>query len=272
MLLLLALARLRSGEGRLMGFSVADTRLRELLTDFGPPRKSVHPEYPFWRLQNDGLWEVADRGELLCRIDGRPRKGDVPAGVLRRADAHAGFSEPVDRFLRENGHLVDRLASEILEANFPASVHAEILDAVGLEWTTSRKPRRRDPEFRPTILRIYEHRCGVCGYDGMLGGRGLGIEAAHVKWHAAGGPDDPDNGIALCTFHHRAFDRGALGFDADRRLLVSQHVHGSSGVDELLLKFSGAPLHGPQPGAPRPRRSFLSWHLAEVFRAPARVA
>ena len=30
-----------------------DGELRELLIEFGPGRKSYHPEYPFWRLQND---------------------------------------------------------------------------------------------------------------------------------------------------------------------------------------------------------------------------
>ena len=37
----------------------------------------------------------------------------------------------------------------------------------------------------------------------------LGIEAAHIKWHQAGGPDTEDNGLALCTLHHKRFDRGA---------------------------------------------------------------
>ena len=26
--------------------------------EFGPPRKSDHPEQPFWRLQRDGVWAV----------------------------------------------------------------------------------------------------------------------------------------------------------------------------------------------------------------------
>ena len=38
--------------------------------------------------------------------------------------------------------------------------------------------RPRDPAFRDTILRIYEYRCAVCGYDALLGSTDLGIEAA----------------------------------------------------------------------------------------------
>ena len=40
-----------------------------------------------------------------------------------------------------------------------------------------------------------------------------GWEAAHIQWHSHGGPDQVANGLALCTFHHGAFDRGAIGLD-----------------------------------------------------------
>jgi putative restriction endonuclease len=41
--------------------------LTGLLKEFGPPRQSYHPEYPFWRLQNDGAWEVHAAGSLKAR-------------------------------------------------------------------------------------------------------------------------------------------------------------------------------------------------------------
>lgn len=113
--------------------------------------------------------------------------------------------------------------------------------------------------------------CGVCGYDGQLGSVDLGIEAAHVMWHMAGGPDSEDNGVALCTFHHKAFDRGALGLDDDRRILVSEEVRGGQAVEQWLLRFAGAPLRPPLPGRPHPAERFVRWHRKEVFRAPARA-
>ena len=81
-------------------------------------------------------------------------------------------------------------------------------------------------------LRIYEHRCAVCGYDGQLDNIDLALDAARIRWHAADGADAEDNGVGLCTFHHRALDRGAIGLDDDRRILVSQHVRGSQRVDD----------------------------------------
>ena len=39
-------------------FREAEPELTALLREFGPPRKSDHPEQPFWRLQRDGVWVV----------------------------------------------------------------------------------------------------------------------------------------------------------------------------------------------------------------------
>jgi len=47
------------------------------------------------------------------------------------------------------------------------------------------------------ILRIYEHRRAVCGWDAMLDNTELALEAAHIRWHAAGGTDTADNGLYL---------------------------------------------------------------------------
>jgi predicted restriction endonuclease len=58
LLLLYALGRLVNAEQRLIPFAEVDVDLRSLLLEFGPERKAYHPEYPFWRLQNDGIWEL----------------------------------------------------------------------------------------------------------------------------------------------------------------------------------------------------------------------
>ena len=61
LLLLQALGRLLRRESRLVSFSDLGPELSRLLEEFGPPRRSVHPEYPFWRSPNDGLWEVEEK-------------------------------------------------------------------------------------------------------------------------------------------------------------------------------------------------------------------
>src|SRR5262249_22046805 len=122
----------------------------------------------------------------------------------------------------------------------PASMHRTILDAVGFPWIVARRDRR-GPQFRIHILRIYEYRCAICGYDARLGTTDLGFEAAPVKWHSGGGPDQPDHGIALCAFHHLACDRGAFSLTDEYCILISKDVHGQTHIEDLLLRYSGKP-------------------------------
>jgi putative restriction endonuclease len=269
LLLLYALAALQRGEARLVPFSNIEEDLGRLLEDFGPPR-ATRPEYPFWHLQSDGLWEIPERDALQADLDEEPNRHNPRLTVIRDAGAHGGLTTDLYEDLRSHPELVNRIAQQLLDAHWEPSYHDDILNAIGMPWVTIRRARKRDPAFRDTILRIYEHRCAVCGYDGQLDRTDLGIEAAHIKWHAAGGPDTPDNGLALCAFHHKAFDRGAIGLGDDRRILISQHVRGSHGVDEWLVRFTGQPVRPPQQGEPVPAADNINWHRAEVFRKPAR--
>ena len=129
------------------------------------------------------------------------------------------------------------------------------------------------PAFRELVLLAYEYRSAVCGYDGQLGREAVGIDAAHVRWWAANGPDDVSNGVALCSLHHKLFDRGALGLTAGHHLAVSTHFVGRSpAAEDLVLSLVGRPLLPPQPGQSLPAAHHVAWHVAQVFRSPARQA
>ncbi len=272
LLLLMALARIQRGEARLMPYFEVEAKLTELLQEFGPARKKQRPEYPFWRLQNDDqLWEIPERDALIAARGPDNGAGDMWVSLLRKHQAQGGLSEPIAAQLRGNVKLVHHIAGRLLENNFPPTTHDDILDAVGMPWVPMSTPRRRrDPRFRDAVLRIYEYRCAICGYAGKLGQRTLNLEAAHIRWHAENGPDDLDNGIAMCAFHHRAFDRGAIGLDDDYRITVSQEVHGGPHTETWLLNYNGKPIHGPQAGQPAPAHKYITWHNREVFRLPAR--
>ncbi len=57
LLVLYALGRWQQGNAEVT-FKEAEPELTALLREFGPSRKSDHPEQPFLRLQNDGVWTV----------------------------------------------------------------------------------------------------------------------------------------------------------------------------------------------------------------------
>ena len=58
LLLLYALGRYQQGKSRLMPYAEIESDVKQLIADFGPPRKNIRPEYPFWHLKSDGFWEV----------------------------------------------------------------------------------------------------------------------------------------------------------------------------------------------------------------------
>ncbi len=57
LLVLYALGQWQQGI-TVLPFTQVERDLTTLLREFGPPRKSDHPEQPFWLLQKDGVWIV----------------------------------------------------------------------------------------------------------------------------------------------------------------------------------------------------------------------
>ena len=252
-------------------YPLVDERLGQLLREFGPPRKSVHTEFPFWRLQSDGVW-VLDRADQVSVTN----SGDAHKSALLRANVRGGLPEDIYDTLRANRQLASRIAGDLLAAHFPETQHDDILQSVGLdpEFAAGKRRTMRDPGFRPVVLRAYGYRCAVCSFDVRIGSRSVALDAAHIKWHQAGGPDDIQNGIALCVLHHKLFDAGA--FTISRLVdggvvLVSEEAVGSSGFDEWLGRFHKQPIRQPIRNTYHPNERFLAWNLREVFQSPWRA-
>ena len=70
LLALYALGRIQRKGSRLIGYLDVDRDLKKLLFEFGPARRVVHPDYPFWHLQNDGLWQLQGAEQLTRRQGG----------------------------------------------------------------------------------------------------------------------------------------------------------------------------------------------------------
>lgn len=260
LLLLLTLGRIRRGEDRLVEYEAIEEPLRELLEEFGPPRLRHNPHLPFWHLKTDGVWEI----EGLPGAEERA-PGDTPRVTRLRDGVRGGLEERLDRAVRADPELLRELARFLLDAHFPErTYHEDIASAVGLELGPA--PRRRDPRFRDRVLVAYGYSCAVCGFDLRLKNAPLAVEAAHIKWHQAGGPSVAPNGLALCTMHHKLFDRGAMAVSEDRRIVVSSLVNGSTGFEEYLGPFDGRPLREPRSPEQIPLEEYVQWHVREVFK------
>lgn len=266
LLVMLALGYLQNQDQRLLPYKMVEGELKRLLEEFGTSRNAGNTHYPFWRLRNDGMWEVEGGDKLTLNSSGGVRKTE-----LRNKDIRAGFTPEVYHLLKEKPSLVSTICSELLNAHFPDTIHQDIIHEAGLnleDQTVTKKPR--DPNFRLNVLQAYEHRCAVCDFDVRIGSKTICIEAAHIKWHSAGGPDEVSNGIALCTMHHKLFDLGAFTLNKKQRFLVSEKVIGTDGFDLWLGRFHGDQISRPVRGVYEPSVDYIAWNHNQVFKSPGR--
>jgi putative restriction endonuclease len=272
LLLLYSLGRLQRTGSTEVRYSEAEPALAELLRNFGPPTRKTSPAYPFHHLQSDGLWTVTTAS------------GDDPGsnvGQLKRTAATGGLVPDFEEALRADARLLALAARHLLDTNFPESLHADICRVVGLDLEAVEMQaaqermaslRRRDPAFRDRVLVAYEYRCAICGYDGRLGTEAVALDAAHVRWWAFDGPDTMENGLCLCSMHHKLLDRGVVGISDDLTVAVSSRFVGRGRAAEILvLGLLGHPLREPQHGQAQPEAAYVEWHREQVFSGPARI-
>jgi putative restriction endonuclease len=254
-----------------VSFQEAEEPLDALLAEFGPPTKTS-AAYPFHHLTSDGLWVVTTK-------DGGGSPGSS-LGALRSSGATGALDGAFAAALLADHQLLVNVAHDLLATNFPTTLHDDIAEQVGLDLTgpvpagvkAKAKPKR-SREFRDQVLLAYEMRCAMCGWDARLGALAVGLEAAHVRWFNIGGPDEPANGLCLCSLHHKLFDRGVLGLTPEHTVAVSAHfVGGGKLAQEFVLALVGKEIAEPIVGFPTIAEEHIAWHRTEVFRLPGRIA
>ena len=267
LLLLYMLGKFRTTGSASVTFLEAEPALHKLLTDFGTPTSKPRPEFPFTRLENDGLWFVTGP-------NGEPNPGENSPRLLR-AGYVGSLSPDLLRALTNNPTLLNSLSTFLIEREFPESIHSLIASATELSFDRSVYfesfetvlRRKRVLAFRDEILAYYEGLCTFCGFHGQLDEVNVGVEAAHIRWFAYDGANDLSNGIALCAIHHLLFDLGVMGLDDDLKITVSKRFDALStsafnAVDEL----DGEPLVGLSKASKKISRSSILWHRSQVFK------
>ena len=263
LLILYALGQLLCEGKKHIRFAEFYDPFAHLLEEFGPPRKSYHPEYPFWHLRTDEIWEIDPQDGWRLKTGGSsPTKSE-----LMRRNAVGSFPPEVRELFLSDPTLPSEVISLLLSNHFPQSIHEDILAAVHLDQVPTAKPKR-DARFREEVLRAYGYCCAVCGFNLRLGNVPLALDAAHIRWHQALGPSIASNGLALCSLHHKLFDRRAFSLSDGLQVQISQRVNGSSGLAEILLRFHGKNIAAPNLADSRPAIEHVRWHRHEVFHAP----
>ena len=268
LLVLYAIGKLLRNKRRLTPYCEVHKDLRQLLREFGFRETPRRPEYPFWRLRNDSVWKVTYAHKILPNSS-----GDVSKDDLLEHNVSGGFRKAIADQFQKDPTLVSEVIQIMLYKNFPSSVHEDILQAVEIEaplriyqWQMpDSERRRRNRNFRENILKVYKNKCAVCGFDAELNAKPIALEAAHIKWHMYDGPDVIDNGLALCSLHHKLFDRGAFTLSRERKIFVSGQVRGSVGLEEWLRNFRGKQINLPHMMSDYPAVEYIDWHANTIF-------
>jgi hypothetical protein len=128
--------------------------------------------------------------------------------------------------------------------------------------------------FRQAVIEVYDFRCAVCGLKiNSPNAVCWEVEAAHIVPHGVFGRDDIFNGIALCRFHHWAFDVGWFALRDDYHIVVSQKLSaipaafGRMGDYELIraLKNVRCGIQLPRRRQLHPHVNSIRWHRQFVF-------
>ena len=270
LLLLLAIGRYLNGNPRVATFSELEEDVSRLIRRFGLPHSRENAHIPFWRLHNDGLWEV-DTPERVRTTN----SGDGYLSDLRKHGIRGGLAQDFINVLDTDTELAWGVVQFLLNNYFPPSLHDDILGDVGLVGKLGARDliiaestqQWRDRRFRDLVIRAYRSRCALCELNVQVDGQPVGIEAAHIKWHCAKGPAQVENGMALCALHHKFFDSGLFTVLSDLTVRVGGLAEGDS-AENALNKYGGSVLPIiPDCPEHRPSPRYLEWHRQAVFRS-----
>ena len=261
--LLFCIASLQHGLPRLQGFDKSSQVLGEALRRFGPKVASVHPEYPFWRLQHDDLAVVEVDGPL----EFRPSNNDPKVTSLRKQKARGGLAEEDYSLLMGDLELQSIAVHKLLDSHFPASIHDELIRYFNLKLNDPHsKDVTTERDFRESVLAAYGNACALTGYSLDYCGAYLGLEAAHLCWPQVGGNDEISNGIAMTTLHRKLFHLGLFMVNSNYKVQVSSQIREHEEAKLSLGELQGRQISIPDNPKNHPSAKNLRWHAKWVFR------
>lgn len=140
--------------------------------------------------------------------------------------------------------------------------------------TVTRESLLRARGFRQAVVQAYYCTCAVCGLklsspDSFL----WEVEAAHIVPHRFFGKDDIWNGIALCHFHHWAFDVGWFTLRADFTIEFNEHLRRLPPDQGLMIGFDivremtqkNRLIRLPVRKSAFPHENSILWHRNNIF-------
>lgn len=203
------------------------------------------PLYVFTKEPGDQIWIYRGLGE----VEGFRNEMSSDRNVVRFRISLTGFPQVVD------------FTKAIEEAAANRDVFEKDTER---QYSDTRRPVR-DPAFRRAVTLAYGQTCALCGAKRKAPDGQFEVEAAHIIPKGSRGRDVVVNGIALCRYHHWAFDHWLWWFNEDFE--VSLHPRASETENMNLRRFEGAALIMlPDESTLRPSPEAISWRKVGALR------
>ncbi len=243
--------------------------------------------YPFYHLASAGFWH------LITQPNVQHVKGRNISSVKRLRELYHGgkfdddlfsimineksrrklqsvlittfFSPEIQPIVFEQGVInqnATQYSAELLSTAEPANQFILTKDV-----TKKRiKNKIRDQGFRKAIVKLYEHRCSLCGIRMLTPEGHTIVEAAHIiPWNESHN-DNPQNGMALCRLCHWSFDEGLMGVGEDYEVLISPAVRQDNNFPGHMETLSGRGIFKPHDTLFWPKQDNLEVHRKTKFR------
>ena len=254
-----------------MDFATVHVDLTWLVRRFGPHRRRVPTAEPFWRLQNDGVWEI-DQPELVS-LD---TSGSAHISDLRQHGIMGGLLESDYNAIRADPNLAWRIATSLLADHFPDTLHDEILRATGffetpivgddtiVISTVAAVDVTQGSETMSSVRTTADARSANNPWSCM----GMSLPWRQLIYAGTHMPDLPkcERTVAMCAAP-QTLRPWCLHTSTRSQHLVSSHLAGIGSQAAIEQYHDSLLLVLPELDSHKPALEFLQWHRGEVFRA-----
>lgn len=187
--------------------------------------------------------------------------------VFRLTLLQTYFSPAAQNSLREQMKITEASFEYSLKLLAHTQAHFKLKETViGNAFYLPQAKEVRTTGFRRTVVKIYEHRCSMCGIRILTEEFHTAINAAHIVPWSISYNDDPRNGLALCGLCHWVFDEGLAAISKNYTVLLSQQLSGDKGnVPGHLSTLAGRGIILPTSQNLWPDLQTIEWHRQHIF-------
>jgi len=274
--------------------SITDNIIRptlELLDTFNLYFSNLMPlgsrgimSYPFYHMQSEPFWTLIPNKGFTDKpgrtISSMTKLNQIYFGVkidealfglmanmntresLRHVLANTYFAPEIQPAVLQQG-VVNLAAYQYSYELLEVTENKESYQS-GIEDTEEKK-KIRDQGFRKTIVKLYNHRCALCGIRMLTPEGHTVVEAAHIVPWRESHDDRPTNGMSLCRLCHWSFDEGLMSVGKAYEVLVSKRVQFENNIPAHILPLADRQIFTPEEDTFWPAQENLHVHRNRIF-------